>query len=523
MLIAVAVIILVCIFLNNFSTKAGVPVLLLFILFGMLYGWLELPEYLDVVEQICTTALIFIMFYGGFGTSWKTAKPVATHSGILATVGVFLTAALTGLFCCFVLGWNWKESMLLGAVVSSTDAATVFSILRNRKMGLKENSGPMLEIESGSNDPCSYMLTIIMLSVISGTSSGLGILYDIFAQFVYGIGIGVTIALLAAHVLKRRTFQKGFDSMYMVSIALAAYAIPSLIGGNGYLSVYIVGIILGNTDFNGKKSLVGFFDGLTSFMQILIFFILGYIAIPSSLYSAIVPAILIFLFMTIVARPATVFSLLMPAKKYSKPFLKLVSFVGLRGAASIVFAIMTITSGAELENDIFSVVFCIVLISIGLQGSLIPYVSKKLNMVDTSNDIMGTFSDYTENEEITFGTVSVKKNSVIDGQLIKNVKFPQGLIVTFIERNKQYFVPNGDTVVEAGDNLVFCTRSFDYEIMGRLVERPLAKGSKWAGKALKEYPSEENTILIMIKRGNERIIPNGETIMQEGDILVIVR
>ena len=195
-LIVFAVIIFICVFLNKVSSRVGVPVLLLFIFLGMLFG-----RYEDItaattsnVETLCSIALIFIMFYGGFGTRWKSARSVALEAGLLATAGVFITAAATGLFCHLVLKWGWVESFLMGSVISSTDAATVFSILRSHKMGLKNNTAPMLEIESGSNDPCSYMLTVVMLSVLAGSATGGMVVGMIFKQLLLGAACGLLIS-----------------------------------------------------------------------------------------------------------------------------------------------------------------------------------------------------------------------------------------------------------------------------------------------------------------------------------------
>ena len=269
-------VILICVIFNKISGKLGVPVLLAFILLGMTFGSdgiFKIPfADFPFAEKICSIALIFIMFYGGFGTRWSEAKPVAVKSVLLSTVGVAATAGITGLFCRFALGMDWLESMLIGSVISSTDAASVFSILRSKKLGLKENTASLLEMESGSNDPCSYMLTAIMISAMNSSVSGLEILYLIFAQFVYGIVIGVVIALGARFVLTHFKFStEGFDAVFVLGVAVLSYALPSVISGNGYLSAYIVGIILGNSDIKNKQSMVHFFDGLTGLMQMLIF------------------------------------------------------------------------------------------------------------------------------------------------------------------------------------------------------------------------------------------------------------
>ena len=293
-----ALIILICLGLNKVSNKVGLPTLLLFIFLGMLFGSdgiFKIPfEDYVIAEKICSTALIFIMFYGGFGTNWNKAKPVAVKSILLSSLGVILTSLIVGIFCYYVLKFGFLESMLMGAVISSTDAASVFSILRYKKLNLKYNTASLLEIESGSNDPCSNILTIIILSFMNIQSSDTNILYLIFSQVVYGIILGVIIALIAGYILSKfKTSTNGFDSIFVFSIALLSYSSAMLIGGNGYLSTYITGIILGNKPINNKKSLVNFFDGITGLMQILIFFLLGLLSFPSQLPSIFIPALAI--------------------------------------------------------------------------------------------------------------------------------------------------------------------------------------------------------------------------------------
>ena len=525
LLIVGALIIFTCIFLNKVSSRLGIPVLLLFILLGVILGWYDnvSVESTKFAGDICTVALIFIMFYGGFGTNWKAARPVALESGLLATVGVAVTAVLVGLFCHFALGWGWIEGMIMGSVISSTDAATVFSILRNRKMGLKNNTAPMLELESGSNDPCSYMLTAVMLSVLAGTSSGGQVVWMIFSQLVFGAIGGVLIAQGAAFILRRVSLPKGFDMMFIVAVALFGYAFPSLIGGNGYLSVYIIGIILGNYEFKGRKALVLFFDGVTTFVQILIFYILGYIAHPSNLPNVLIPAVLIFLFISLVARPIAVSSILAPFKKYPARQIGLISFVGLRGAASIVFAIMTLTSGLPLENNIFDIVFCIVLISIALQGSLIPRAATVFKMNDQDADVMQTFSDFNEHSELSFGKVRVSSGSIWDNTMVKDLVLPEDVKLLMVFRDGKKIITKGHTRLLAGDEVVFCAKSYDNTTVADIREHPLSKNSVWAGKSIKDYASKGGgSRVVMIRRGNEQIIPDGDTVFCAGDILYLL-
>ena len=526
-LLIFSIIVITCVFLNKFSGKIGIPVLLFFLMLGLLCGS-RYDEFASttgwLVGDISTIALIFIMFYGGFGTRWKSAKPVAVEAGLLATVGVVLTAAFVGLFCHFVLKWAWLESFLMGAVISSTDAATVFSILRTRKLGLKNNSAPLLEVESGSNDPMSYMLTAVMLSLFTGGISAGGVIWKIFSQIVFGAGAGLVIAAGAVFLLRRISFHNnGFDLLLFISIALLSYALPDLIGGNGYLSAYIVGIVLGNTEFPERKPLVSFFDAITSLMQIVIFFLLGMLAIPSNLLHSLLPALLIFLFLTLVARPLAVCGVMVPFRKYPFKQLELISFVGLRGAASIVFAITILTSGVALQNDIFSIVFCIVLVSIAFQGSLIPSVAKGTGMTDTGEDVMTTFSDFRENAEMSFGAVRIRESGRWAGRCIKELELPQDCLIKLVVRGNERIVPKGDTLLSIGDEVVICTRSYRDESTDRLIQHPLSRNSRWAGHRVSEYPKSDKSLLVMIQRGDERIIPGGNTILKEGDVLVLLK
>lgn len=526
-LLIFSAIVVICIFFNKFSGKFGIPVLLLFLLLGLLcgsqydgfasnWGW--------VVGDISTLALVFIMFYGGFGTRWKSAKPIAMEAGMLSTLGVALTASFVGLFCHFALGWAWLESFLMGAVISSTDAATVFSILRSRKLGLKNRTAPLLEMESGSNDPMSYMLTTVMLSLFSGGVTAGGVVWQIFSQITFGIAGGLLLASGAVFLLKRISFQNnGFDMLLFIAIALVSYALPDLIGGNGYLSAYIVGIVLGNTEFPARKPLVSFFDAITSLMQIVIFFLLGMLAIPLNLLHSLLPAMIIFVFLTLVARPLAVCGVLAPFNKYPFRQLGLVSFVGLRGAASIVFAINILTSAVALEHDIFSIVFCIVLVSIAFQGSLVPAFARVTGMTDKDEDVMTTFSDFSENEEMCFGAIRITETSRWNRRTIKDLDLTQDCLIALVVRGNTRIVPTGDTLLQAGDEIVLCTRSFQDQSTDILTRHCLSEDSKWAGCRVGDYPKQEGSLLILIQRGDERIIPNGNTILNAGDVLVLLK
>ena len=398
-LIIASVVVLICIFSSKVLYKFGVPSLLIFILLGMIFGSegiVGIPfENYRIAEQLGSFGLIFIIFYGGFCTNWKIAKPVVGKAVLLSTLGVVITAGLTGLFCKVVLKVSILEGLLIGSIVASTDAASVFSILRSQKLNLKDGLASTLEIESGSNDPIAYMLTITILSLMKGGGEQSTLQLLIF-QIFFGLLVGVILAKVSAWILKNITFEiEGLYPVFVMAIAILTYSISTWIGGNGYISVYIAGIIIGNSKIQNKKSLVRFLDGISWLMQIMLFFILGLLSFPSHLQPVLVPGILISLFLIFIARPIATFGILHFFKVPFKHKL-FVSWVGIRGASSVVFAILAVTNEAVIQSDIFHIVFFIALFSVALQGTLIAPIAKKLDLVDNKLAVLKTFNDYQE-------------------------------------------------------------------------------------------------------------------------------
>ena len=543
-LLLVSVVIILCIILNKLSSKAGMPMLLAFIVLGMIFGSdglvkIKFDDY-KTAESICSIALIFIIFYGGFGTKWNVAKPVATKAILLSTLGVVLTAVFTGLFCYFVLRFSLLESFLVGAVTSSTDAASVFAILRSKKLNLKYNTASLLEVESGSNDPLSYMLTIIVLSFMQGNASTGKMIYMLFAQIVYGFAFGVAIAYGALYILRKFNFSyAGFDFIFVLAIASLSYAIPTMIGGNGYLSAYVAGLFLGNKTFPQKKNLVHFFDGITGLMQMLIFFLLGLLSLPSKMIHLVLPSLAIALFITFVSRPLTIFTILSPMKcKINQQLL--ISWTGLRGAASIVFAIMAVTNKAySSDGNLFHIVFCIVLFSIALQGSLIPFMAKKLKMIDDSSNVLKTFNDYPDEVPVQFIKLNVNPGHAWIDKAVREVVLPPETILVLILRDGKRIVPRGNTEIKALDEIVLCAQVFASESVDtislgvkksadesnsniELVELLLEENHSWIGKKLSEIAQElQKTLIILIKRDGKILIPDGRTVLKVNDILVL--
>ncbi len=523
-LLTVALIILLCIIAYRFSDKFGMPVLLLFMGLGMFFGadgpiGIYFNNY-QLTEQICTICLAFIMFYGGFGTNWKSAKPIAVKAITLSTLGVVATALLTAAFCYYAFNYTFAESFLIGAVLSSTDAASVFSILRSKNLALKDKTAPLLEVESGSNDPSSYMLTIIAISIINKGDVSIGLM--VFSQLFFAIIFGVLIALIARMTIgKISELGNGMDTIFMFAVVLISYALPGVFGGNGFLSVYITGIILGNSKIKNKVSLVHFYDGINGLSQILVFFLLGLLSFPSRIPSIMITSVGIAVFLALVARPITIFALLTPFKSSLKQKL-IVSWAGLRGAASIVFAIMALSAGVGINGDLFHIVFVVSLLSVAFQGALLPRFSKKLDMIDYEDDILKTFNDYHDESSLALIRMFIPEEHHWQNKKISEIQLPADSLAVMINRGDETIIPKGDTVVLAQDSLILSIPTYTSEDDLSLKEIEIDKSSPWCNRTIEELDLPKNILIAMIKRGDENIIPRGHTILLEKDIIVMI-
>ena len=530
LMIICALVLLMCITSTKILYKFGVPILLIFIVFGMLFGsdgvvGIYFNDY-QLVSKVSTIALIFIMFYGGFGTNWSMAKPVAIQSIFMSTLGVVFTAILTGLFCFFVFKTTLLEGLLIGSIVGSTDAASVFAILRSQRLNLKGSIASMLELESGSNDPFAYMLTVIILGVIAGGGYG-NIIPMILKQVIVGIVVSIILAKLSIYLLRHARFEiEGFYPIFVTAIAVLAYSLSEYFSGNGYLSVYITGIIIGNSRIPHKKSMFQFFDSISWIMQITLFFLLGLLSFPSQIPSVMIKGISISIFMILVARPVAIFSILywfkVPIKE--KVF---ISWVGIRGAASIVFAIFAETYGLAINNDIFHIVFFIALFSVAVQGTVIPILAKKLDLIDNDESVLKTFNDYKEDKSTRLIELTVDEYNIMANKTIMDSNMPEDILVVMIKRNGDVFVPNGSTKILPGDILVLSGNKLKYfneyneDKSTTLTEVSVEEKSSLINKSIKDANIPDDTLIVMIKRKGEVLVPNGNTIIHPGDILVI--
>lgn len=523
-LLVISVIVFISIMLNRVFKKLGIPILLSFIALGMIFGSegifkIQFSDY-NSSETICTIALIFIMFYGGFGTNWKKAKKIGRESILMSSVGVILTALFVLGFSYYICKMDFKSSFLMGAVVSSTDAASVFSVLKSKRLSLKYRTASLLEVESGSNDPFSYMLTIIGIELFNGKLNTGRLILMASMQLIFGIAVGFLVAYLAVYLLRKINMKEGgFDLAFIIGVAVFSFALADALGGNGYLATYLTGIIMGNKNFRGKTSLVKSLEGISSLTQILIFFLLGLLVYPTNLIQVPEKTLAIALFLVFIARPITVFILMYPFKMKLNQKL-LIAFSGLRGASAIVFSIMVVnrTGSGEL---IFDTTFAIVLLSIIFQGSLLPLVSKKLNMIDEEEDVLKTFNDYMEEIPIEFITMKIPEKHSWIGCTLSQVNLPPEILVIIVMRGKRKIVPNGNTKLKANDQLILSAMSSKLYDGIKLFEMEIDIESGYIGKKISQLNMEKGELVILIKRKNQVIIPKGSDILMEGDVLVL--
>jgi len=462
LMIISGLVLIICITSTKVLYKFGVPMLLIFIGLGMLFGsdgliGIYFDNY-EITSKLCSLALVFIMFYGGFGTNWKAAKEVAVPSILMSSLGVIMTAILTGLFCNLVIKTTLLEGFLIGAIIGSTDAASVFAILRAQKLNLKGSIASLLELESGSNDPIAYMITLIILTMLKSSDGiTLGIIISIISkQIIFGLMIGYLIAKVTIYILRRSNFEiDGFYTIFVTAVAILSYSVCELLGGNGYLSVYITGILIGNSNIPRKKSMFHFFDGVSWIMQIALFFMLGLLSFPSKLTHVTTTAIPISVFMILIARPLSTFVILSPFKFTVKEKL-FISWVGLRGAASVVFAIFAVTYGVNIENDIFHIIFFMALFSVAIQGTLIPKLASLLDLVDNDigHSVLKTFTDYTGEINTHLLEFTITEDSEFINRTIMDADIPEEILIVMIKRGDEVIVPKGYTIIKKGDILV---------------------------------------------------------------------
>lgn len=477
-LLFISVLFIISLFATKVGSRFGVPVLLLFLGIGMAFGvdgfGISFDNYL-VAQGIGTIALCIILFSGGLDTKYSEIKPVAAQGVILATLGVLLTAFVTGFFIYYVTNYllpfirlSMLESLLLASVMASTDSASVFSILRGKGVSLKNNLKPMLELESGSNDPTAYLLTIVFINLIMNSSGGTnygGAVLSFFLQLIIGALAGYYLGKFAVWLINKMELLN--DSLYPILLLTSCIFIFSLtyfIQGNGYLAVYIAGLVMGNSKFVHKRSSLKFFDGLAWLSQIMMFLALGLLVNPHELIPVAGGAILIAFFMILAGRPISVFISLLPFRRMKTNDKVFVSWVGLRGAVPIIFAILPLAAGVPNAKIIFNIVFFVTLISLLVQGTTITLVAKWLGLskdaeqLENLQDFDVEFSDEIKS---TMTEISLNEEILKEGNLLMNLPLPDQTLAVMIKRGDKYFIPKGKTELEPNDKLLVITNDED--------------------------------------------------------------
>jgi cell volume regulation protein A len=462
-----SVLLFISIISSKTSFSIGIPTLILFLIVGMLagsdgpggiiFGDPEIAQLLGVI------ALTFILFSGGLDTKWQSIKPIVRNGLALSTLGVLITAFLVGVFSAYILNFSIYEGLLLGAIVSSTDAAAVFSILRAKNFGLKGTIRPLLEFESGSNDPMAYFLTISMIYVIQQPEVSLWTLVPkFFVDMLLGITGGYLFGRLMVWILNR--IQLNIEGLYPVlvlSLVFFTFSFTERIGGNGFMAVYISGILLGNSNFIHKKSLMRFYDGQAWLMQIVMFLTLGLLVFPKQIIPIMGEGILISAFLILVARPVAVFVSLAFAKDMNFRKKLFVSWVGLRGAAPIVFATYPLLANIEYAHTIFHLVFFISVSSVLLQGTTLPHIARWLH-VNVPWKIKRNFPldiELKEDLKSELVEMDIPDDSPAAGKTVVDLNLPASTFIVLIHRTGKYFTAKGDTVLESGDHLLLMADS----------------------------------------------------------------
>lgn len=468
-----AIIWFVSILLSKTGYKFGVPVLLVFLLVGMLFGvdgvGIKFDNY-KYAQIIGMVALTIILFSGGMDTKFSEVKPVLGAGIMLSTLGVLFTTVFTGLFIygisnifSSIIHIPLTLALLLAATMSSTDSASVFNILRSQKMGLKNKLQPLLEFESGSNDPMAYMLTIAMIQIIQNSgnlfiSDILTIVFNFIVQFGLGLIIGFVLAKAFVWIINVINLpNKTLYPILMLAFIFFIFALTEKFSGNGYLAVYVAGIVMGNCKLVEKKSISSFLDGLVWLVQIVMFLVLGLLVNPHEMMKISVPALIIGVFVILVGRPLSVFLCLLPFKKIGKRSTMFISWVGLRGAAPIIFATYPVVEGIQGSSLIFNIVFFITLASLLIQGTTISRVAKWLRLNVDKDDIPENFGVDIPDELNTI----LQQEVVVNEAYLRDYPLPEGTLVMIVERKHKYIVPNGKLWLKKDDKLLLISAKND--------------------------------------------------------------
>lgn len=481
-LVVVALLLFIAVLAGKAAYRLGAPALLLFLGVGILFGYNDFINFnsSEFAEFVGMIALCIILYSGGMDTNFKEIRPVMAPGVVMATLGVILTALIVGGFIYLVAPLFGLENLtlpfalLLAATVSSTDSASVFSILRTKKQGLQQNLRPLLELESGSNDPMAYILTVVLVSIVSqGTDLNLWSAVGTFiVQMLLGAGLGYGFGRVTVWMLNNINIRSNASlySVLLLACAFFTFGITTMAYGNGYLAVYIAGLVVGNLKIVHRNMLRTFFDSFTWLLQIVLFLLLGLYADLQDLLrpEVLFMGIAIGVFMIFVARPVATLISLSPFRQFTTKARLYISWVGLRGAVPIIFAIYTINNGVENSDYLFNVVFVITIISLLVQGTTVSGMANWLNLSFTEKE--RTFKlvvpDHIKSE---FSEIEINNAMLKRGNTLKDIRLPGHTLVVMVFRAGEYFVPKGDTILSKGDKLLVVSDNND-ELIKQVTE-----------------------------------------------------
>ncbi len=471
-----ALLLFVAVVAGKLAYKFGAPALLLFLGVGMVFGWnfisfnsFELTQFLGML------ALCIILFSGGMDTKFNDIRPILAPGITLATIGVAMTACLVGVFIYFFSSWvglalSFPVALLLAATMSSTDSASVFSILRSKKQGLRQNLRPLLELESGSNDPMAYMLTIVLVTAVSSMDKSASIGHSIvqfFVQMGVGCGLGYGIGRAAVFAINRINIKNNpsLYSVLLLAFVFFSFSFTTLVWGNGYLAVYITGLVVGNHKLAHRSNLSTFFDGFTWLAQIVLFLTIGLLV---DLDQLLQPEVLLLggavgLFLILMARPITVFTCLAPFRRFSTKARMYISWVGLRGAVPIIFATYPIVAGIDDGSLIFNVVFMGTLFSLLIQGTTVSAMANWLGLAFEEKEPLFKVG-IPDSIKSNFSELVVTDSMLNKGCTLRDIDIADNTLVVMISRNNAYFVPRGNTELMVGDRLLVVSDRSEEEL-----------------------------------------------------------
>ena len=472
-----ALLLFVAVLAGKAAYRLGAPALLLFLGVGMLFGYNNFIHFdsADFAEFIGMIALCIILYSGGMDTKFSEIRPVLTPGVVMATLGVILTALIVGGFAYTLAPLLGVElslpfALLLAATMSSTDSASVFSILRTKKQGLKENLRPLLELESGSNDPMAYILVVVLTGILAeGNELNVwSAILTFIVQMLIGACLGYGFGRITVWILNKINIRSNASlySVLLLACAFFTYSLTTLAYGNGYLAIYIAGLVVGNMKIPHRNMLRTFFDSFTWLLQIVMFLVLGLIV---DVHNLIAPNVLfmgigIGVFMILVARPIATLISMSPFRSFSTKARMYVSWVGLRGAVPIIFALYAITSGVEGADYLFNIVFVVTIISLVVQGTTVSGLATWLDLSfeEQERTFQLTVPDHIRSE---FSEIEVNGAMLRKGRTLKDIRLPGHTLVVMIHRSGNFFVPKGDTELQKGDKLLVVSDNNDQLIL----------------------------------------------------------